>query len=258
MSLYLGTSSTEVVDLIANNGNEDLVKQLLKAHYLPPIGSVKLLARPSVPTISGISQTAGIYYRTDEVFIGWVVADGSMFASKDFADAFAVFGTKYGGTSSAFAVPNLKSFYKIDNTSVAQPTSEQPCRSMLLSHSHKISGKINSSLSGKIENSLSVMVTTYNSVPGTIGLPGIGKSLSKAVGSGYVFLSQVAESDGDYSNALPVLHHGSGDGRTFKSQLTINSSAKLLDSYTNYAGDDGECYPAHKTVIPMIYIGARV
>ena len=138
MSLYIGTSSTQVVDLIANKDNETLVKQLLKRHYLPAIGSVKLVARPSIPAISGIYSSGGVYYRDSSLFAGWVVADGSRYAKSSFPEAFQVFGTKYGADSSTFNIPNLLNFYRLNNTYVVQSTAEQPCKAMLINHQHQI------------------------------------------------------------------------------------------------------------------------
>lgn len=88
MSLYIGTSSTQVVDLIANKDNEALVKQLLKRHYLPAIGSVKLIARTSMPAISGIYSSGGVYFRNSALFAGWVVGDGSRYSKSNFPEAF--------------------------------------------------------------------------------------------------------------------------------------------------------------------------
>jgi len=81
---------------ITPNGGKDNVTngfQLFRAmeQYFEPIGTIKLWA-------GAASAVPG----------GWAICDGSAIGSStDYADLYAVIGTTYGGTASAFKLPSL-------------------------------------------------------------------------------------------------------------------------------------------------------
>ena len=95
-------------------------------------------------------------YYSSPTFDGWVYPDGRSLSKTVFKDAFAVFGTTYGGTedSSTFNIPNLNNFVK--NTVASDSgnfAAAVPERKVLIQHYHDLD-KL--PLSGSLTTTLSI------------------------------------------------------------------------------------------------------
>lgn len=101
VAVFIGVSRNYARQ-VTSSVDENVVRRVISAEFLPEIGSVKYLARTNQVVVD-ISS---------DVFDGWVYADGATYRSSEFPAAADMFGRKYGGNDGNFTVPDLRRFVK--------------------------------------------------------------------------------------------------------------------------------------------------